>query len=115
MIVVFCDSGECWIPPKKDTPNPRAKENPQKDDRRGKITFRIKFHTHQRYLEGSNKTLCAPEPRDSIENVPGLFECLSVSCGGTGQQWPVAGARALHAADLGHTACGISPPGEGHH
>ena len=22
---------ECWIPPKKDTPHPRAKEKPQKD------------------------------------------------------------------------------------
>ena len=24
-------TGECWIPPKKDTPHPRAKEKPQKD------------------------------------------------------------------------------------
>ena len=29
------------------------------------------------------------------------FECLSVSCGGTGQQWPATGAGALGAADLG--------------
>ena len=34
-------TGECWIPPKKDTPHPRAKEKPQKDGRRGEITFRI--------------------------------------------------------------------------
>ena len=27
--------------------------------------------------------------------------CLSVSCGGTGQQWPAAWAGALGAADLG--------------
>ena len=27
--------------------------------------------------------------------------CLSVSCGGTGQQWLAAGAGALGAADLG--------------
>ena len=27
--------------------------------------------------------------------------CLSVSCGGTGQQWPAAGVGALGAADLG--------------
>ena len=26
--------------------------------------------------------------------------CLSVSCGGTGQQWPAAGSGALGAADL---------------
>ena len=24
-------TGECWIPPKKDAPHPRAKEKPQKD------------------------------------------------------------------------------------
>ena len=27
--------------------------------------------------------------------------CLSVSCGGAGQQWTAAGAEALGAADLG--------------
>ena len=31
------------------------------------------------------------------------FECLSISCGGTGQQWPAAGAGTLGAADLGVT------------
>ena len=56
-------AGECWIPPKKDTPRPRAKEKPQKDGRKGEIAFRIKPHIHQRHLEGSNKTLCAPGPR----------------------------------------------------
>ena len=34
-------TGECWIPPKRDTPHPRAKEKPQQDGRRGKIEFRI--------------------------------------------------------------------------
>ena len=29
--------------------------------------------------------------------------CLSVSCGGTGQQWTAAGAGALGAVDLGVT------------
>ena len=29
-----------------------AKEKPQQDGRRGKITFRIKPHTFQRYSEG---------------------------------------------------------------
>ena len=28
------------------------------------------------------------------------FECLSVSCGVTGHQWPATGERALCAADL---------------
>ena len=53
-------TGECWIPPKKDTPHPRTKEKPQQDGRRGKIGFRIKPRTCQRCSEDSNKTLCAP-------------------------------------------------------
>ena len=57
-------TGECWIPPKKDIPHPRAKEKPQQDGRRGKIMFRVKPHTQERHLEGSNKTLCEPGPRD---------------------------------------------------
>ena len=46
---------ECWIPPKKDILHPRAKEKPQEDGRRGKITFRIKPQPPQRPSEGSNK------------------------------------------------------------
>ena len=42
-----------------------------------------------RELGGLKKTLCAPEPRDPTETEPEL--CLSVSCAGTGQQWPAAG------------------------
>ena len=90
-------TGECWIPPKKYTPCPAAKEKLQQDGRRGKIAFRIKPHTHQRRSEGSNKTLFTPG--DSTETESDLP--LSVSCGGTGQQWPAAGAGALGAADLG--------------
>ena len=86
-------------PTNKRYPCPRAKEKPQQDGRRGKITFRIKPHTHQRHLEGSNKTLCAPGPRNSTEIEPEL--CLSVCCRGTGQQWTAAGAGALGAVDLG--------------
>ena len=40
-------TGECWIPPKKDTPRPRAKEKPKQDSRSGEISFRIKPHTCQ--------------------------------------------------------------------
>ena len=32
-------TGESWIPPKKGTPHPRAKEKPQQDSRRGKTAF----------------------------------------------------------------------------
>ena len=66
------------------------------DGRRGKITFRIKPHTRQRA-----QTLCTPGPRDPTETETEL--CLSVSCRGTGQQWPSAGAGALGAANLGMT------------
>ena len=44
-------------------------------------------------LGGLKHTLFKPGPRDPIEAEPEL--CLlkhSVSCGGTGQQWPAAGA-----------------------
>ena len=63
-------TGECWIPLKKDAPRPRAKEKPQQDGRKGEIAFRLKPHTCQRCLEGSNKTLCAPG--DPTENELGL-------------------------------------------
>ena len=59
-------TGECWIPPKKDAPHPKAKEKPQQDGRRGKITFRM------RCLKGSNKTLCTPGPRDPTATEPDL-------------------------------------------
>ena len=34
-------TGECWIPPPKDTPPPRATEKSQQDGRRGEIAFSI--------------------------------------------------------------------------
>ena len=43
---------------RKDTPQPRTKEKPQQAVGGGTITFKIKPHTHQRHLEGTNKT-CA--------------------------------------------------------
>ena len=55
-------TGECWTPPKKDTPRPRAKEKPQQDGRRGKIAFRIKPHNRQRRSEGSNKPYMHQDP-----------------------------------------------------
>ena len=35
-------TGEYWIPPKKDTPCPRAKDKPQQNGRRGAIAFKSK-------------------------------------------------------------------------
>ena len=92
-------TGECWIPPKRDTPYPREKEKPQQDGRRGKTTFRIKPHTRQRCLRGLKQTLGTSGPRDTTETETEL--CLSVSCRGTGQQRPATGAGALGTADLG--------------
>ena len=77
-------TGVCWIPPKKDTQCPRAKEKPQQDSRRGAIAFRIKSQTHQRCSEGANKTLCTPGPRERIsypikrlgQTCLRVFECL---------------------------------------
>ena len=51
-------AGECWIPPIKDTPCPRAKVKSQHNGRRDVIAFRIKPHNHQRHSGGTDKT-CA--------------------------------------------------------
>ena len=99
-------------PTKKGYLNAGAKEKPQQDDRRGRITFRIKPHAHQTLLEGSNKTLCTPGPRDPTETDQTAFY---VSHGGTSQQWPAAGAWALGAAELDYIACGMGPLEGGHH
>ena len=38
---------------------------------------------------------------ESYFDLSNVLLCLSVSCGGAGQQWTAAGAGALGAADLG--------------
>ena len=66
--------------------------------------------THQRSLEGSNKTLCAPW--DSTETEPDLFwvfECLLWRYGST-----VAWCRG-RSSGWSRSGCGISPLGGGHH
>ena len=49
-------------------------------------------------LRGLKHTFCAPGPRDPVENETKL--CLSVSWGGTGQQWTATGSGALGTEDL---------------
>ena len=44
---------------------------------------------------------CTRTQRPHRDRARPAFECLSVSCRGTGQQWSAAGAGALGAADLG--------------
>ena len=41
------------------------------------------------------------ELRDTLLHISLKEELLSISCGGTGQQWTAAGAGALGAADMG--------------
>ena len=43
-------------------PRPRAKEKPQREGRRGKLTFGIKPNFHQRCSEGSNKPYTPQDP-----------------------------------------------------
>ena len=50
--------------------------------RRGKTAFRIKPHTRQRCLEGSNKTLCSPgDPQSLSQTCLCMFEYLLPRCG----------------------------------
>ena len=67
----------------------------------GEIEFTIKSHTRQRHSEGLSKTLCMRTRRLHRDWERPAFEGSIVLCGGTGQQWPAAGAGALAAADLG--------------
>ena len=96
----------------KRYPHPRAKKKSQQDGRRDKISFRIKPHTCQRCLEGSNQTLCVPGPRDPTETEPNL--CLTLQ-----QRYRPAVAcnrdRSSGYNYLGHSACCIRPLGGGHH
>ena len=69
-------------PTKIRYPSPRAKEKPQQDSMRGEITFTIKT-PHPSEMLGSNKTLCAPGPRDSTETEPDLPFSVQVSPVGT--------------------------------
>ena len=50
-------------------------------------------------LRELKQTFCAPGLRDPTETETEL--CLSISCGGTGQQWTATAAGALGTADLG--------------
>ena len=62
------------------------------------------------------QTLGTPGPRGPIRHwARPAFECLSVSCRGTIQQWPATGTGALAPADLGGAASGLSPFGGGCH
>ena len=48
--------------PPTGAPHRQSKEKSQEDGRMVTIAFKIKPHTHQRCLEGTNKALCVPGP-----------------------------------------------------
>ena len=79
-------------------PKSGAKKKPQQDGRRGKITFRIKPHACQRFSEGSKKP-CVHQNPETPQRL--RQNCLSVCCGGLGDEWTAAGAWVLGASDLG--------------
>ena len=62
--------------------------------------FRVKPHTCQRCSVGSNKA-CGHQDPETPQRL--RQNCLSVSCGGMGQQWTATGAGALGVVDLGMT------------
>ena len=111
----------CWAtmdrrmldPTKKNTPCPGAKEKPQKDDRRGEITFRIKDHTHQRCSEGSKKKKLV-HTRIKRSHRGMLDLCLNL-LKRYGSAVTCHRGKGSGCSYLGHTACGISPLGGGHH
>ena len=56
--------------------------------------------------------LCShQDPQETELDLP---LCLSAPCRAADQQWPARGIGTLAAADLGGTACGKSPLGEGY-
>ena len=62
-------------PKKKDIQHPRAKEKPQQDNKRGKISFRVKSYTCQRHSDDSKNTLCN---QGTPQRLRPFFECLRV-------------------------------------
>ena len=56
-----------------------------------------------RDTQRAQTNLCTPGPRDPTQTETEL--CLSVSCGGMGQQWTATRAGALGAADFGMAGC----------
>ena len=94
------------MPPKKDTPHPRAKEKPQKDGRRGKIVFTLKLHTRQRCLDGSNKNLCA---QGLLESPECLWQVWGLILNGFCPSYHLSGASPLP-LDMGYLLIAVPVP-----
>ena len=72
-------TGECGIPPRKDILRLRAKKKLQQDSRRGAIAFKIKPLTHQRRLEGANKSSWHQDPGKGA--MAACRDCARPACG----------------------------------
>ena len=103
-------------PTKKWYPTSKGKGEASKDDRSGKIMFRIKSHNSQKlwgwggWGEVKQNIGCSRIQRPQRDWARPTFECLSVSCGGMDQQWLATGTGALPAAELGHPVWPIIEP-----
>ena len=90
-------TGECWNPPKRDTPQPRTKKKLQQDGGRGTIHLKSNLiPTRDAWRVQTNLSSTRTEGKEqwpSQDTEPGLplSVCLRVSCGGMGQQWPAPG------------------------
>ena len=75
-----------------------AKEKPQQDSWRGKISLESNLISARDAQRAQTNLVCTRTPK-SPETETEL--CLSVSCGDTGQQRTVAGEGTLGTVDLG--------------
>ena len=90
---------------KKHIPCSRAKRKSQQDGRKGRIHLESNLIPPRDAWRVQTKHCVHQDPGKGAVTTRGdggrpAFECLSVSCRGTGQQWPATGTGALAAADL---------------
>ena len=74
-------TGECWIPPKKDTLHPRAKENPQQDGRRGTTALKSNLRPTRDVWRAPTKPCAHQDPRNGAvtstrDRARPAFECF---------------------------------------
>ena len=92
-------------PTKKDTLCPSAKENPNKMVGGAKSCLESNTIPTRDAQRAHTKPCVHQDPETPQRLSQTCLECLSVSFGGTGQQWPDVGTGTLVAADLGDMMC----------
>ena len=101
-------TGECWIPPEKIPHVQGQRRSPSKTVGEAKSCLESN-PISARDTQRLKQTLCTPAPRDHTETDTEL--CLSISCGGMGQQWTPTG----RGSGCSRPGYGISPLGGGRH